>query len=130
MQSYRAPLRERIEKLGRLVFGPTFSIELDEELRIVRRTLHDVPVPFRSLSVGTQEQLSIMARLACAMMVADDGGVPVILDDILGYCDPERLRAMGSMLAVAGRSCQVILLTCDPQRGRQVGGANVVKVGR
>jgi DNA repair exonuclease SbcCD ATPase subunit len=128
LAQYRAPLRERIEKLGRLLFGPSFAVELDDGLRIVSRTHGGITVPFRSLSVGTQEQLSIIARLACAMLVARDGGVPVILDDILGYCDPQRLRAMGSMLAVAGRECQIILLTCDPQRGRQVGDAHVVRI--
>jgi hypothetical protein len=35
---------------------------------------------------------------------------------------------MDSMLAIAGRDCQIILLTCDPERGRQVGGAHVVRI--
>jgi uncharacterized protein YhaN len=33
--------------------------------------------------------------------VAKDGGTPVILDDALGYTDPERLKLMGAVLAVA-----------------------------
>ena len=40
-------------------------------------------IPYRSLSVGAQEQIAIIGRLACATIVAPDGGVPVILDDAL-----------------------------------------------
>jgi len=127
-RAYVAPLRERIESLGRLVFGPAFSVQLDGELRVESRTLDGITLPFESLSVGTREQLAVMCRLACAMIVAPDGGVPVILDDSLGYSDPARLETMGAVLAGAGRECQVIVLTCMPERYRHVGGARVVSL--
>lgn len=56
-------------------------------------------------------------------------GEPLILDDALGYSDPGRLEAMGAVLALAGRSCQVILLTCYPERYRHVGGAAIRQIG-
>ena len=62
------------------------------------------------------------------MIVAPDGGVPVILDDTLGYSDPERLKAMGAVLALAGRSCQVIVMTCYPERYSEVGGATTFRL--
>jgi len=37
----------------------------------------------------TQLTRSLMYRLSCSMIVAKDGGAPVILDDALGYTDQE-----------------------------------------
>jgi uncharacterized protein YhaN len=60
------------------------------------------------------------------MIVAPGGGVPVILDDGLGWSDRSRLESMGAVLKMAGEHCQVIVLTCYPDRYRAVGGATVV----
>ena len=127
--AYVGPLREKIEALGRVVFGESLRIDMTEDLRIASRTLDRRTVPFGSLSVGAREQLGVITRLACAMIVAPDGGVPLILDDALGYSDPGRLEAMGAVLALAGRSCQVIVLTCYPERYRHVGGATIRRIG-
>ncbi len=127
-RAYVAPLRERIENLGSYVFGTGFGVQLDDELRIVSRTLGGQTVPFESLSVGAQEQLGLITRLACAMIVAPDGGVPLILDDALGNSDPQRLEAMGAVLAVAGRHGQIIVLTCQPDRYQHIGGATIVRL--
>ena len=127
--AYVGPLQNRVDELGRVVFGPTFRICIDESLSIVSRTLEDRTIPFVSLSAGTREQLAVILRLACATIVAPDGGVPVILDDVLGYSDPHRLEAMGAVLSEAGRTTQVIVFTCYPDRYRQVGGAHVLRLG-
>lgn len=126
-RAYVQPLRDKIEPLGRLVFGPTLTVELDDDLRIQSRTLNGCKVDFASLSSGAREQLSVISRLACACLVSPFGGVPLILDDALGYSDPSRLAAMGAVLALAGRTCKVIVLTCTPARYR-VGGATVIAV--
>jgi len=128
--AYVAPLREQIERLGRLVFGPTLSLHLSEELAIVNRTLDNVTVPFEQLSGGTREQLGILARLACAILVSKQGGAPVILDDTLGYTDDSRLERMGAAIALAGRNCQVIILTCMPRRYASVGDACIIPLER
>lgn len=126
-RSYVAPLRSEIERLGRTVFGAGFSVELDEKtLEVTSRTLDGRTIPYRSLSVGAQEQIAIIGRLACATIVAPDGGVPVILDDALGNSDPDRLRAMGEVLAAAGEQSQIIVLTCQPGRYDHVAAAKVV----
>lgn len=124
-RAYIGPLRERIEELGRVVYGQSFQVELSEDLRVASRTLDGRTVSFDSLSIGTKEQLGVIARLACAIIVAEDEGAPLILDDTLGFSDPGRLEAMGAVLALAGNSCQVIALTCYPDRYRHVGGATV-----
>jgi uncharacterized protein YhaN len=127
-RAYVGPLRDRIDQLGSFVFGTGFGVELDDSLRIVSRTIDDRTIPYESLSVGAQEQLGLIARLACAMIVSPGEGVPLILDDALGNSDPQRLEAMGAVLAVAGRHCQVIVLTCQPERYQHVGGATLVRL--
>jgi len=125
-RAYVAPLKERIEGLGRLVFDNTFQVDINEDLQIANRTAGGVTVPFDSLSGGTKEQLSLIFRLACSMIVAKDGGTPVMLDDALGYTDPERLRLMGTVLAKAAKECQIVIFTCTPDRYSNVGEATVV----
>ncbi|MFN2251034.1 MAG: AAA family ATPase [Anaerolineae bacterium] len=127
---YRAPLEEKIEQLGRIVFGDDLDVELGADLRIARRTLDGVTVPFSSLSTGAREQLCAIERLAGAALVSADGGAPVIFDDALGYSDPERLRRLGAVISLAGRDGQVLLLTCNPDRYSHVGDARLVRLVR
>jgi len=128
-QRYVTPFRHRIEQLGRIVFGPTFGVALDDDLGIATRTLDGITLPVDQLSAGAREQLGVIARLACAGIVSVDEGAPVIFDDTLGWSDPERLDTMGATIGVAGRDCQVIVLTCSPDRYASVGGATVVRLG-
>lgn len=125
-RAYVAPLKDKIERLGRLVFDPSFQVTINDDLKITSRTVSGVTVPFDSLSGGTREQLSLMYRLSCSMIVAKDGGTPVILDDALGYTDPERLKLMGAVLAVAAKECQIVIFTCVPERYAFIGEAAVV----
>jgi len=48
-------------------------------------------MPVAWLSTGAKEQLAIVVRMAIASLTGlDDGGVPLILDDALGWSDPGR----------------------------------------
>jgi DNA repair exonuclease SbcCD ATPase subunit len=128
-RAYVAPLKEKIEYLGRLVFDDFFQVDVSEDLLISSRTAKGITVPFDSLSGGTKEQLSLIFRAACSMIVAKDGGTPLILDDALGYTDPERLKLMGAVLAKAAKECQIIIFTCVPDRYCNVGEAKVISLG-
>jgi len=128
-RAYVAPLKEKIERLGRLVFNNSFEVDVTEDLSVASRVMDGSNVPFESLSGGTKEQISLIARLACAITVSKDGGASLILDDALGYTDPERLKLMGAVLAKAGKECQIIILTCVPERYNNVGEATVVRLG-
>ncbi len=125
---YHAPFRERIERLGRLVFASDFSVELGDDLSVERRTNEGRTVDFDLLSTGAKEQLGILSRLACATLIDPAEGAPVVIDDALGWTDPGRIRSMGAALATAGRECQVIVLTCTPGRYAGVGNATVVRL--
>lgn len=124
---HAVPFQQRIEQLGRVVYGAGFSVEIDDTLEVKTRTLEGITLPVEQLSVGAQEQLSVICRLACAALVSpEDGGAPLIMDDALGWSDPKRLKRMGEVFADAAQEqCQVILLTCTPGRYADVPNTTV-----
>ncbi|ORW50156.1 hypothetical protein AWB90_09245 [Mycobacterium paraense] len=123
-QRYVEPYRAELQRLGRPVFGPTFEVDVDSDLCIRSRTLDGVTVPYDSLSGGAKEQLGILARLAGAALVAKEDSVPVVVDDALGFTDPDRLARMGRVFDTVGAHGQVIVLTCSPDRYDGVTGAH------
>ena len=125
---YLEPLTSRIEALGRMVFDTSFRVTLADDLTIESRTLEGQTIPFDSLSKGAQEQLGLLARLAVAMIVSADEGVPLILDDTLVYSDPSRMETMAATIARAAECCQVVILTCSPDRFRGIPGAQVERL--
>lgn len=135
-QAYVGPFREKVNAYARILYGHDVEMAIDHlSFEVVSRTLNGTTVPFSSLSGGTREQIAVLARLACGALVSPaagngtPGGVPVIIDDALGYSDPDRLEKLGAAFGVAGKDCQVIVLTCEPGRYRGVGGAKVVSLG-
>jgi hypothetical protein len=125
---YVDPFRNQVERLGRIVFGDGFEVEIDSQLRICSRTLSGRTVPYESLSGGAKEQLGIVARLAGAALVAKEDSVPVVIDDALGFTDADRLTKMGAVFDAVGGDGQVIVLTCSPQRYASVGGAHHIEL--
>lgn len=125
---YVDPFRNQVERLGRIVFGDTFEVDIDSRLRICSRTLSGRTVPYESLSGGAKEQLGIVARLAGAALVAKEDSVPVVIDDALGFTDPDRLVKMGAVFDAVGGDGQVIVLTCSPQRYESVGAAHHIEL--
>jgi energy-coupling factor transporter ATP-binding protein EcfA2 len=113
---YVEPFRAELQRLGRPVFGPSFEVEVDSDLCILTRTLDGRTVPYESLSGGAKEQLGILARLAGAALVAKEDAVPILIDDALGFTDPERLVKMAAVFDTLAERGQVIVLTCTPAR--------------
>lgn len=127
-QRYVAPFRTEVERLGRIVFGDSFAVEVDSDLRICSRTVAGTTVPYDSLSGGAKEQLGIVARLAGAALVAKEDTVPVIIDDALGFTDAGRLARMGEVFDAVGGDGQVIVLTCSPERYASVEDATRIEL--
>ncbi|HZQ33659.1 MAG TPA: ATP-binding protein [Mycobacterium sp.] len=125
---YVEPFRAQVQRLGRIVFGDDFEVEIDSSLRICGRTLAGCTVPYESLSGGAKEQLGIVARLAGAALVAAADGVPVIIDDALGFTDSHRLTKMGAVFGAVGRDAQVLVLTCDSRRYDSVDAAHHIEL--
>jgi hypothetical protein len=129
-KEYVKPFKEHVTALGRIVYGAGFQVDIDSNLHITTRTMDGATLPYESLSTGAKEQMGIMMRLACAAIVDEADGVPVIIDDALGYSDPGRLRRLSAVFGAAAADSQVILMTCSPDRYRSIGSATVIKVVR
>ncbi|EGD56670.1 hypothetical protein SCNU_03927 [Gordonia neofelifaecis NRRL B-59395] len=125
---YVDPFTRRLEELAAPVFGDDVSFHIDDDFVITTRTLDGVTVDVDALSGGAKEQLGLLARLACATLVDAADGVPLILDDALGYTDPTRLASMAQVLGTSGGDAQIIVLTCTPDRYREVAGAKLIAV--
>ena len=85
---HTTPFRQRVERYAQRLFSQNVHVEIGENLTIESKTVGGVTVPFDSLSAGAREQLSLLARIACADLV---GSVPLILDDVLD-ASPETAR--------------------------------------
>jgi DNA repair exonuclease SbcCD ATPase subunit len=107
-----SPVLERIAPhLRRLFPDATIGLERSYAARDVTR--NGVSEPIDRLSMGTREQVAILARLGFARLLADRGAsVPLVLDDALVFADDRRIASMFECLAEAARHHQVIVLTC------------------
>ena len=127
-RAYVQPFGDAVCRLGRIVYGPSFDVEVDDDLTIRARVLDGLRVPYGALSTGAKEQLAILTRLACASIVDPEQGVPVVIDDALGYSDPEKLRRVCAAVGRLGTHAQVVLLTCTPGRYAAIPQAQVVRL--
>lgn len=110
---HTTPFRQRVERYAQRLFSPGVHVEIGPDLTIVSKTVAGVTVPFDSLSAGAREQLSLLARIACADLV---GSVPLILDDVLGHSDRDRLADVAVILGQVADRTQIILLSHEPSR--------------
>jgi uncharacterized protein YhaN len=103
--------------------GTTFTLRNDTlEVESVNR--RGAEEEFRELSGGAREQLALVVRIALAKVFAQQNRcLPLVLDDILGWTDDQRLKGVLNMLEDTAREMQVILLTCHPPRFRGIEGA-------
>ncbi|QGU07056.1 chromosome segregation protein [Corynebacterium occultum] len=126
---YAEPFAEQLTILARAVFGPEVQFALDEKLQVTSRSIGEKAVPLEALSGGAKEQLAILTRFAIARLVGEqEGGTPVFVDDALGSTDPGRLDRMAALFSQAGRSTQVFVLTCMPQRYESVTGKREYRI--
>ena len=112
-ETFLAPVRDRVEPyLKRLL--PNSAIMLDDQtLRITHLRREGMDEPYERLSIGTREQLAVLARLAFADLLDEHGKKsPIILDDALVFSDDHRFDEMQRILGRAAERLQIIVLTC------------------
>ncbi len=114
------PVAKRAKRhIERLLPGCDLSFSEDLTLEAVVRG--GISEGCGDLSRGTQEQLSVLTRIAFADMLLEQGQpVSLILDDPLVYADDARLDMMVEILSEAAERMQVILLTCRDRAFRHV----------
>jgi energy-coupling factor transporter ATP-binding protein EcfA2 len=111
-ERYVGPLVRRIRPYLEALFCGA-DLELDESFRITAVARSGGPEPFERLSEGTREQIAILARLAFAELLADQGRpAVVVLDDALVFSDDQRIERMFEILVRAAGKLQIIVLTC------------------
>ena len=123
MERYLSPVLKRVQPYLQLLF-PGADILLDQNLKIQGVERIDGYVEnFHQLSMGTQEQVAVLVRLAFAEMLAEQSSpATVILDDALVFSDDHRMSRMFDILNMAAQKVQVIILTCREQLFERLGG--------
>lgn len=122
-ERYLSPVLNRVRPYLQLLF-PGAGITIDENLQIVgvvREAGYEEA--FNHLSMGTQEQIAVLIRLAFAEMLVEQGHpATVILDDALVFSDDRRMSRMFDILNMAARKVQVVVFTCREQLFEELGG--------
>ena len=121
----RAPLQKHLDRYLAILF-PGASIEVADDLSPGPITRAGPRGPerggFEELSVGTREQMGIVARLAYADLLQEAGRPTLlILDDALVNTDEERLGQMKRVLYDAAARHQLLVFTCHPGAWRDLG---------
>ena len=122
-EQYLSPVLKRVRPYLQLLF-PGADVRINENLHIagvVREAGYEEA--FSHLSMGTQEQIAILVRLAFAEMLVEQGHpATVVLDDALVFSDDRRMGRIFDILNMAARNIQVIVFTCREQLFDRLGG--------
>ena len=115
-ERYLAPVVNRVHPYLQMLF-PNAEIGMDEDLNITGMSrLAGYEESFDNLSMGTQEQIAVLVRLAFAEMLIDQGApAAVILDDALVFSDDQRMGLMFDILSHAAQRVQILVFTCREQ---------------
>ena len=115
-ERYLAPVVNRVHPYLQMLF-PNAEIGMDEDLNITGMSrLAGYEERFDNLSMGTQEQIAVLVRLAFAEMLIDQGApAAVILDDALVFSDDQRMGLMFDILSHAAQRVQILVFTCRAQ---------------
>jgi hypothetical protein len=121
----RAPLQQHLDRYVQMLF-PGARIEVAEDLspgtitRVGPRG--EESGEFDALSIGTREQMGIIARIAYADLLQAAGRPTLlILDDALVNSDEARLGHMKRVLYDAATRHQVLIFTWHPAAWRDLG---------
>lgn len=123
MERYLSPVLNRVHPYLQLLF-PGADLVIDENLQVkgVER-IGGYVEDFHQLSIGTQEQVAVLVRLAFAQMLTEQGyPATVILDDALVFSDDSRMSRMFDILNIVANEVQIIILTCREQLFEELGG--------
>ena len=109
-------------RMGALTRGRYGDVAIGPQLDATGIELAGGERPLQTLSVGTQEQIALLLRVA----IAEALGTFVILDDQLTQSDAGRMAWIRELLAETSRRIQVVVLTCHPADYHIDGAPHVV----
>ena len=123
---YLSPVVDRLRPSLQHLFSGA-EIMIDEKLHItgvIRESGYEES--FSHLSMGTQEQIAVLVRLAFAKMLVEQGQpATVVLDDALVFSDDTRIGIMFDILNRAAKDVQVLIFTCREQLFEGLGGRHL-----
>jgi chromosome segregation ATPase len=122
-----APVTMRVKPYLQELF-PGSTLDAGEGLDIAGLQSGNLKEPFTELSGGAQEQISLLARIGLAELLAGDGTLPLILDDALINTDPQRIQRVHRVLFRAADNLQVIVLSCHDVLFDGLGAEVIVKL--
>ena len=125
-ERYLSPVLNRVRPYLQVLF-PGAEITIDENLHIVGVVRQGgYEEAFQHLSMGTQEQIAVLVRLAFAEMLVKQGHpATVVLDDALVFSDDRRMGRMFDILNMVAQQVQIIIFTCREQLFEGVGGQHL-----
>ncbi len=104
-------LRERTSRiLAGITGGKYTEVLMSDDLKMAVNTEERV-VPLERLSRGTLEQIYFSLRMAAGELFCGGKPFPVILDDVFGMYDEERLMSL--LVWLSGEKRQVMISTCS-----------------
>ena len=125
-ENYVAAVHKELVPLLRMIW-PDAEPVIDAETGLITSlTRRDIAEDFDALSGGTQEQISLLVRLAFARILAADGRpAPVVLDDAIVYTDDDRIEQMFNALTRQAEDLQIIVFSCRQRAFRSLGGESL-----
>ncbi|PSL16047.1 AAA family ATPase [Shimia abyssi] len=125
-ENYVAAVHKELVPLLRMIW-PDAEPEIDADTGLITAiTRRGQQEDFEGLSGGTQEQISLLVRLAFARILAQDGRpAPVVLDDAIVYTDDDRIEQMFNALTRQSEDLQIIVFSCRQRAFRRLGGTTL-----
>jgi DNA repair exonuclease SbcCD ATPase subunit len=122
-----APVTLRVKPYLQELF-PGSTLDAGEALDIAGLQSGDLKEPYDALSGGAQEQISLLTRIGLAEVLAGEGTLPLVLDDVLINTDPERIKRIHRVLYRAADTLQILLFSCHDVLFDGLGAEYVVKL--
>lgn len=120
------PIRQGLNGLFQQVtFRDDRNLQLDADLSLagLRVGSEESLQPLESFSIGTQEQMLLLARLSLAHFLSTGERQLVVLDDALVNSDGgRRNRILNLLTEAAAKRLQIVILTCHPEMYRELSG--------
>ena len=121
-ERYLSPVLDRVRPHLGFLF-PGADMRIDENFGIVgvtRQTGYEES--FDHLSMGAQEQITVLVRLAFADMLMEQGRpATIVLDDALVFSDDQRMSRMFDILNRVSQKIQIVVFTCREELFEKLG---------
>jgi energy-coupling factor transporter ATP-binding protein EcfA2 len=119
-QSFEAqiqqPLLSKLQPMLQALLQEDARLSVGEDLTLSGLQRASVQFTLRELSVGTQEQLSVLTRIAYADVLHEAGQATfLIFDDVLNFSDAQRMQRLQKILSEAAKRHCILILSCKPE---------------